>query len=91
MDESLLVPEALRSLKDLPRLEHLELSQHTSITDDMLADLLGLSQVALLDFSDTRISDQGMEHLKDMQGLRELNLSGTPRHRGAEASFIWPS
>ena len=58
VDEALLTPEVLRSLKDLPTLEHLSF-QNTSITDDMLADLLGLSQVARLDFSDTRITDQG--------------------------------
>ena len=72
----MLTPEVLRSLKDLPSLEHLSF-EHTSITDDMLAELLGLSQVARLDFSDTKITDQGLAHLKDMYGLRELNLQGT--------------
>ncbi|HEY3901323.1 MAG TPA: glycosyltransferase [Chthoniobacter sp.] len=76
VDDGLLTPEVLRSLKDLPSLEDVSFAR-TSITNDMLAELLGLSQVARLDFSNTRITDQGLVHLKDMQGLRELSLSGT--------------
>jgi cellulose synthase/poly-beta-1,6-N-acetylglucosamine synthase-like glycosyltransferase/Leucine-rich repeat (LRR) protein len=84
VDDSLLSPEVLRSLKDLPALEHLSF-QNTAITDDMLADLLGLSQVARLDLSDTPITDRGLTHLKDMQALRELSLQGT---RVTGAGFV---
>jgi cellulose synthase/poly-beta-1,6-N-acetylglucosamine synthase-like glycosyltransferase/Leucine-rich repeat (LRR) protein len=74
--DALLSPELLQSLKDLPGLEHLSL-HGSSVTDEMLADLLGLSRVARLDLSDTQITDQGLIHLRDMQGLRELSLKGT--------------
>lgn len=53
VEKTLLTPEFLGALKDLPRLEHLSFAG-TSITDDSLAHLLGLSQVVRLDLSRRR-------------------------------------
>ena len=86
IDESLLTPDVLRSLKDLSGLEHLSF-RGTAIDDDMLKHLLGLSQVARLDLADTRVTDAGLAHLADMQGLRELNLRGT-EIRGAGLAHL---
>ncbi|MEX2119042.1 MAG: glycosyltransferase [Pirellulales bacterium] len=74
--DGMLSREVLRSLKDLPALEHVSF-EGTAISDAMLSELLGLSQVTRMDLSKTAITDAGLIHLKEMQGLRELDLRGT--------------
>jgi cellulose synthase/poly-beta-1,6-N-acetylglucosamine synthase-like glycosyltransferase/Leucine-rich repeat (LRR) protein len=76
LNDALLTPEILRSLRYLPTPEDLSFAR-TSVTDDELLDLPGLPQIERLDCSDTRLTDRLLTHLEKMPALREVNLQGT--------------
>lgn len=52
-------------------------SGSTTVTDDGLAHLKGLSSLRLLALDDLWVGTAGIAHLKDLPGLAELYLAGT--------------
>lgn len=66
----------LVALKDVPRLEWIELSG-TALTDTGLATLKEISGLNSVTLTKTRISNVGMKHLAELRGLTYLNLSHT--------------
>jgi Leucine-rich repeat (LRR) protein len=64
-------------LKNLTRLEHLNLPDIISVTDADLAYLSRLNALSSLELHDPRITDAGLASLKDMTRLKRLRLFGT--------------
>jgi hypothetical protein len=64
-------------LKNLTRLEHLNLPDIISVTDADLAYLSRLTALSSLKLRDPRITDAGLASLKDMTRLNRLGLFGT--------------
>jgi hypothetical protein len=67
----------VKYLKNLTRLEALNLPDDTSITDADLTHVLRLTALRQLSLHDPRITDAGLACLKDMTSLTNLMLSGT--------------
>jgi hypothetical protein len=81
-DLKLLTSEAFPHLQTL----HLH---HTNIGDAGLANLKGLKTITHLDLFDTRVTDSGLEHLRDwMPYLEVLELSDTKVTDAALRSLI---
>jgi Leucine Rich repeat len=64
-------------LKNLTRLEILNLPGNCSVTDADLLYLTRLTSLRHLELNDPRITDAGLSALKDMTRLKFLRLSGT--------------
>ena len=54
------------------------------VLDADLARLKGLMGLEGLELIDTKVTDDGLEHLKGHHGLRHLALKGGPRSRGRD-------
>ena len=65
-------------LKNLTRLEYLNLPADISVTDADLTHLSRLTALSMLELHDPRITDAGLVALKDMTRLKLLRLWGTP-------------
>jgi hypothetical protein len=63
-------------LKDLPHLEHLDLSG-TQATDHDVKSLRDLSVILSLDLSGTRITDAGLKDISQLRRLQFLTITGT--------------
>jgi len=68
-------PSVLARLKDLPKLERLDL-RGMPIADAELAYLRG-ARLMRLDLADTPITDAGLAHLEGIEGLCYVEVSGT--------------
>jgi len=68
-------PSVLARLKDLPKLERLDL-RGMPIADAELAYLRG-ARLMRLDLADTPITDAGLAHLEGIEGLCYVKVSGT--------------
>ena len=64
----------MKNIKDLKALEQLNLSQNVNLTDKTLELISGLTALVSLNVSNTRVSNAGLRHLKDLQNLRSLSL-----------------
>ena len=69
--------DRLLNLQGLSNLKSLELIQNNNITDAGLVHLKSLGQLEELNLSWTKITDDGLKELNDMQNLRTLILCGT--------------
>jgi len=70
----------LNRLRDLPRLEDLEVIEdprRSRVTDDSLAQLRGMTRLKRLRISGRAVSDAGMAHLSTLRNLEELELYRT--------------
>ncbi len=68
----------MSALRYFPRLEALDFTGATAITDAGLAQIEPLSHLQTLDLMQTSITDAGLSHLQGLTELRELSLGGTP-------------
>lgn len=70
----------LESLKGLDSLTKLTLNNNKELTDAALEKLkqLGLTKLTKLYLVDTKLTDAGLAHLKEMKDLQVLSLVGTP-------------
>ena len=64
-------------LKNMTRLEVLDLPANVSVTDPDLTHLSRLTALSGLELHDPRITDSGLVSLREMTKLNRLNLSGT--------------
>lgn len=48
-----------------------------TVSDDLLAHVMELTQLRYLNLSGTNVTSVGLEHLKELTGLHFLDLSGT--------------
>jgi len=67
----------LKYLKNMTRLDTLNLPDDSSVTDADLTYLIRLTALSMLELHDPRITDLGLASLKDMSRLKILRLSGT--------------
>lgn len=67
-------PKGLACLRNLPRLNHLDLYGSLWVVDESVAVLKDCPQLATLCLGSTSVSDKGLGYLKDFRELRELNL-----------------
>jgi Leucine rich repeat/Leucine Rich repeat len=65
-----------RIVEHFPRLMGLSLDR-TTVTDDGLTCLGGLTSLQFLDLANTSITDRGLGHLVKLRGLQMLNLNHT--------------
>lgn len=65
----------LQTLRDYPLLQSLPINGH--VTDEGLAPLSDISQLASLSIGDTLVNGPGLKHLVGLPELVELNLSGS--------------
>ena len=77
MSYSTIGNNAMASLAGMHNLRRLYL-RDTSVTDDGIKHIAGLTKLEELDLYGVRISDRGMAHLKDLKELRKLILLGAP-------------
>ena len=75
LEDTEVTDKGLERLKELSRLERLEVS--AAITDTGLEQLRGLSQLKWLDLSNTSVTDAGREQLRGLDRLETLDLSYT--------------
>ena len=68
-------PSVLARLKELPKLDHLNLSG-MPVADGDLPRLRG-ARLKTLDLRGTRITDAGLMHLQGIRGLRHVDVRGT--------------
>jgi Planctomycete cytochrome C/Leucine rich repeat len=67
----------LKPLVDMaPKIVELDLSR-TSVSDDGLAVLKGMTQLKRLNLRGTSVTDAALEHIKGLASLQSLNLVGT--------------
>jgi hypothetical protein len=69
--------ETLVLIRGMPRLESLNISYTTKITDDGLANLASLTELRELRMSNTGVTDAGLAHLRGLKKLKDLNLART--------------
>ena len=50
---------------------------NTQITDEGVADLVGLGELTILELDNTAITDDGLAHLADIPSLFNISLAGT--------------
>lgn len=65
-----------RIVKRFPRLLGLSLDR-TTVTDEGLTCLAGLTNLQFLDLANTSVTNRGLGHLADLPGLQMLNLKHT--------------
>ena len=76
-------PRPIRQhLPFLACLRELDLANCDGIRGPGLTHLVGLTQLQTLNLRDTRVTDAGLEALKDLACLRELDLSNCKELRG---------
>jgi Leucine-rich repeat (LRR) protein len=66
--------EALRRLKVLPGVGGTLRFVNVSLTDSQMKYLAGLSQLQALEISNTKVTDAGLMHIRDLKNLTDLRL-----------------
>lgn len=77
LDAGGLTSSGVKSLGRMTRLRNLRVSGD-AVTDDSVAPLSGLGDLAALALHETEVGDEGLRSLGELTELRELSLFGTP-------------
>jgi RNA polymerase sigma factor (sigma-70 family) len=71
--------EGLKHLKDLARMQRLDLSHCTGLTEAGRANLKGLTKLQTLDLTATGMGDADLKHIKNLTDLQVLYLRFNPK------------
>lgn len=69
-----LTDAGVKNIKDLTSLTLLNLSQNSHLTDKSLEVISGLTQLVSLNVSNSRVTNMGLQHLKQLKNLKSLTL-----------------
>lgn len=77
---------SLKPLSRIPKLETLTLWKCV-LTDDQMVELVECKKLRKLEINDTNIGDAGLEHLRAIKSLNEINIGGTAITDAGRAAF----